>query len=264
MLRKVASVVEPIMRRRRWRVGILGEFYPAMEGLVGMNWNHGAKICLRLREAFDERQFLPIEDIVETMLHELAHILHPDHDAAFDALNNQLLIEHEQLLPQLNTDQLFVSTGHRRQGEGIPRHEGLRSSHVAPTAQSGSRLGGIPDPSQDGRKAAADAATRRSNAANGCPTGSELGREIVEETTRTGTITNAEENSADEEAIMLAMAYMDLIQEEEKERYGASSPGGLAGESRDGLWLCNICTLINPSGYGCCDACGNARSRSRG
>ena len=28
MLRKVSSIVKPIMRRRSWRVGTLAEFYP--------------------------------------------------------------------------------------------------------------------------------------------------------------------------------------------------------------------------------------------
>lgn len=69
MLRKVASMVKPIMRRRCWRVGILSEFYP-QQHLLGLNVNAGEKICLRLRYSTDERQFLPFEEVVDTMLHE--------------------------------------------------------------------------------------------------------------------------------------------------------------------------------------------------
>jgi DNA-dependent metalloprotease WSS1 len=69
-LRKVASLVKPIMRQRSWRVGTLCEFYPAERNLLGLNVNKGEKICLRLRYPSDERQFLPIEQVVDTMLHE--------------------------------------------------------------------------------------------------------------------------------------------------------------------------------------------------
>lgn len=69
-LRKVASLVKPIMRQRGWKVGILTEFWPPEKNLLGLNWNHGQKICLRLRYPYDERQFLPLEEVVDTMLHE--------------------------------------------------------------------------------------------------------------------------------------------------------------------------------------------------
>jgi len=69
-LRRVASLVKPIMRRRDWRVGTLAEFYPAQRNLLGININMGHKICLRLRHPGDEAQFLRFEDVVDTMLHE--------------------------------------------------------------------------------------------------------------------------------------------------------------------------------------------------
>jgi hypothetical protein len=70
MLRKIASLVKPIMRQRAWRVGTLCEFYPQQRNLLGLNVNAGQKICLRLRYPSDERQFLPLEQVVDTMLHE--------------------------------------------------------------------------------------------------------------------------------------------------------------------------------------------------
>lgn len=70
VLRKVASLVKPIMRQRNWKVGTLSEFYPQQRNLLGLNVNAGQKICLRLRYASDERQFLPLEQVVDTMLHE--------------------------------------------------------------------------------------------------------------------------------------------------------------------------------------------------
>lgn len=69
-LRKVASLVKPIMRQRGWKVGVLTEFWPPEKNLLGLNWNKGQKICLRLRYPYDEKQFIPLEEVVDTMLHE--------------------------------------------------------------------------------------------------------------------------------------------------------------------------------------------------
>lgn len=69
-LRKVASLVKPIMRQRGWTVGILTEFYPQEQNLLGLNHDRGQKICLRLRYPGDERQFIPLEEVLDTMLHE--------------------------------------------------------------------------------------------------------------------------------------------------------------------------------------------------
>jgi hypothetical protein len=70
MLKKIASLVKPIMRRRDWKVGTLSEFYPHQRNLLGLNINGGQKICLRLRYPSDACQFLPLEQVVDTMLHE--------------------------------------------------------------------------------------------------------------------------------------------------------------------------------------------------
>ncbi|MCJ1271581.1 hypothetical protein MMC22_011483 [Lobaria immixta] len=311
-LRKVASLVKPIMRQRGWKVGILTEFWPPEKNLLGLNWNKGQKICLRLRYPTDERQFLPMEEVVDTMLHELCHIVHGPHDEPFHTLWNQLRNEHEQLIRKGYTGEGFLSTGHKLGGGRIPKHEAHRRARVAAekrrtlTAGSGQKLGGAPvGRGQDIRKVIADAATQRLNAAKGCASGTERGRGIVEETTRNGTRTKADEENEDEEAIMLA--YIDLIQEEEMEKYGdsyvpaskenpAGSQGALAGKStaqeipkdpppipistkpapsspvvdltsnppksNDGSWPCDICTLVNPVNYLCCDACGTERSGS--
>lgn len=36
MLRKIASLVKPIMRARNWTVGTLAEFYPPEQNLLGL------------------------------------------------------------------------------------------------------------------------------------------------------------------------------------------------------------------------------------
>jgi len=108
-LAKVAPVAQvlPIMRKRKWRVGRVSEFFPSNANLLvcaafslrgslgeqltqtdslrmrwtrraladqGLNINRGQEIRIRLRPANRETEFLPFESLVGTMLHELTHI----------------------------------------------------------------------------------------------------------------------------------------------------------------------------------------------
>ncbi|KAL6715940.1 hypothetical protein ACLMJK_006902 [Lecanora helva] len=229
MLRKIASLVKPIMRQRAWRIGVLTEFFPQETNLLGLNVNKGQRICLRLRYPGDERQFLPLEQVVDTMLHELSHIVHGPHDEAFHSLWNQLREEHEQLLRKGYTGEGFLSEGRKLGGNRIPMHEARRQARAAAekrrilTAGSGQKLGGAPvRREQDIRKIIADAATRRTAVTKGCASGTSAEREkqIIQETNKNGFRTKAEEDDANEEAIMLA--FIDLVQEEEREKYGVN------------------------------------------
>ncbi|KAI9869207.1 MAG: hypothetical protein M1830_005435 [Pleopsidium flavum] len=213
------------MRQRNWRVGILAEFWPDEKNLLGLNHNRGEKICVRLRYPYDERQFLPIEEVVDTMLHELAHIVHGPHDGKFHALWNQLREEHEQLVRKGYTGEGFLSEGKKLGGRRIPIDEARRRARAAAekrrtlTAGSGHKLGGAPvRRGTDIRKVIADAATRRATVTQGCGSGRKESKGIADEVGRNGFRTKAEEDDANEEAIM--QAYIELIQEEEKEKYG--------------------------------------------
>ena len=97
LLQKVASVVEPIMRSHNWYVGSLQEFFPSEDGLLGDNFNRGERIRVRLRDPDDIKQFLPLEEVVDIMLHELSHIVYGPHDDKFHALWDQLRDETEIL-----------------------------------------------------------------------------------------------------------------------------------------------------------------------
>ena len=99
---------------------------------------------------------------------------------------------------------------------------------------SGQKLGGAPvRRGADIRKVIADAATRRITVTKGCASGTEQTKNIVDETSRNGFRTKAEEDDADEIAIM--QAYIELIQEEEREKYGdAYVPPSSANPSGSG------------------------------
>lgn len=161
---------------------------------------------------------------------------------------------------------------------------------------SGRRLGGRSvGPGEDIRRVIADAAERRTKTLKGCASGTledDDIREIAATATRNGFRTQAEEDAANDAAI--AQALWELVQDDEKAKYGASylppsaeNPTGNGGgtvlsdanrqatsqqpkaQARPGSsppftleptsWACEICTLENPLNYLCCDACRTER-----
>ncbi|KAK7748346.1 hypothetical protein SLS62_008714 [Diatrype stigma] len=245
------------------------------------------------------------QQVTDTMLHELAHNVHGPHDAKFHALWNQLREEHEALVMKGYTGEGFLSAGHRLGGRRVPKDEARRMARAAAekrrtlAAGSGQRLGGAPiRPGQDIRRVIANAAERRNRTLRGCANDNqtqEVIREIADTATRNGFRTQAEEDAANEAAI--AQALWELVQEDEKAKYGeayvpptASNPAGNRGgsdiaherpranqvppspppgtirgetekesQARPAVWTCEICTLENPFSYLCCDACGTER-----
>ncbi|KAI9138839.1 WLM domain-containing protein, partial [Paraphysoderma sedebokerense] len=113
LLRKVASMVKPIMKNRGWKVGLLREFYPKNSALLGMNKNRGQEIMIRLRPHYDDKVFLEFNDILGTMLHELVHIVQGPHDQKFYALLDQLWEEYEKLVDSGFSGDGFESEGIR-------------------------------------------------------------------------------------------------------------------------------------------------------
>ncbi|CAD2216307.1 WLM domain/Protein of unknown function DUF45/Zn-finger in Ran binding protein and others, putative [Angomonas deanei] len=89
--------VEIILKRRKWRVGHLKEFYPRTDRLLGLNCNHGEEIRLLFRSRENSNVFLPFEQVLHTTLHELAHIRISRHNKAFYQLLDELVEECEKL-----------------------------------------------------------------------------------------------------------------------------------------------------------------------
>ena len=83
LLYDAARLVAPIIHEQKFKVGKLYEMYPDKAELWGLNVNHGQKIYLRLREHHNDKLFLPMGDIVGTLLHELTHNLYSAHDSKF-------------------------------------------------------------------------------------------------------------------------------------------------------------------------------------
>lgn len=179
----------------------------------------------------------------------LSHIVHGPHDKAFHALWQQLRDEHDELARKGYTGEGFLSKGHKVGGRRIPMDEARRQARIAAekrrvlTAGSGQKLGGTGvRRGADIRKVIADAAQNRIDVTKGCASGTKESKAIVEQATKNGFRTQAEEDDANERAIM--EAYIELLQEEEKEKWGdayvppsaqnpSGSGGGLVGGKKD-------------------------------
>lgn len=141
---------------------------------------------------------------------------------------NQLRDEHEALIRKGYTGEGFLSEGRRLGGRKIPLDEARRLARNAAErrrtlggADSGQKLGGAPIlGGTDIRKVIAAAAQRRIDVTKGCASGTSDGERLAEESNYNGFRTKADEDDANERAIM--QAYIELIQEEERERYGNS------------------------------------------
>ncbi|KAJ9568559.1 hypothetical protein OSB04_004525 [Centaurea solstitialis] len=98
ILEKVAKQVQPIMRKRKWKVKILSEFCPPNPALLGLNIDGGAEVKVRLRRQNNEWDFFPYEQILDTMLHELCHNQFGPHNSDFYNLLEEIRKECEELM----------------------------------------------------------------------------------------------------------------------------------------------------------------------
>jgi hypothetical protein len=186
--------------------------------------------------------YLPSQD--EADFPRLAHIVFGPHDAKFHGLWNELRSEHQDLLQRGYTGEGFLSEGKRLGGRKLPLDEARRRARKAAetrqvlAAKSGQRLGGAAStPSQrskDLRHLMAEAAQKRATITNGC--GSAPGKEnkkteeLVQQATRNGFRTQAEEDNANDEAIL--QAYIELLADEEREQQNKQSPGAEGSSSK--------------------------------
>ncbi|QIW95908.1 hypothetical protein AMS68_001426 [Peltaster fructicola] len=251
LLRKVASMVKPIMRKRGWTVRVLAEFLPVEANLLGLNINRGMKICLRLRYHNNPDLFLPIEQVVDTLLHELSHNVWGEHDANFHRLWDELRDEHEVLLFKGFTGEGFLGQGQRLGGRNaMPAPQEMRRLARASAEQrhnqsglsagSGRRLGGEAlHNDQDVREVIAGQALLRTTVNRGCGSIRKDAGAIARLTDRQTFSTQAEEDDANNRAI--AEALFDLMEAEETAKlngtYREAHPaGGLAWSKEHGLY----------------------------
>ncbi|KAI8924325.1 WLM domain-containing protein [Entophlyctis helioformis] len=148
LLQRIAAHVRPIMKSRALQVGEVEEFFPANEGLLGLNVNRGRTIRLRLRPASAESSFLGFEDVLGTMLHELTHNIHGAHDAKFYKYMDGLWDEYEQLMASGFQPEGARLGGKRIESEAVAKAAALASAerrrriNAIMLPAGGRRLGG--------------------------------------------------------------------------------------------------------------------------
>lgn len=172
-----------------------------------------------------------MEQVVDTMLHELCHNVISPHNEEFNKLWDQLRKEHEGLISKGYTGEGFLSEGNRLGGARVPRDEAKRIARIAAerrrtlTAGSGQKLGGRALPvGTDIRSVIVRAIESRNTVTKGCGGGGNKNDEeikaLADQATELGFKTQAEMDEANDRAI--AQALWDLVQEDEKKEQGSS------------------------------------------
>ena len=148
LLEKTAWQVQPIMRKRGWRVGVLLEMPPKVRGRLGDNWNRGARVRLKLKK--DDGTWEVYEQVLAVMLHELVHNEFEPHDGKFFARLAELEVECEDLMAKgvggsgVGFDANSVGKLGHRGGGGADRNqrcENSRNRRGAETAKTTRRDG---------------------------------------------------------------------------------------------------------------------------
>uniref|UniRef100_A0A6N2MX51 WLM domain-containing protein n=1 Tax=Salix viminalis TaxID=40686 RepID=A0A6N2MX51_SALVM len=152
MLDKIAKQVQPIMRKRNWRVKLLSEFWcsPSCVNAIGvssfsLNSGGGVHVKLRLRRPNRDLDFFPFHQVLDTMLHELCHNAHGPHNANFYKLWDELRKECEELISKgiTGTGEGFDLPGRRLGGFSCqPALSSLRKTALA-AAEKRAKLGSV-------------------------------------------------------------------------------------------------------------------------
>lgn len=147
LLHKIAALVQPIMKSHGFRIFHLSEF--DKPNLLGTNYNRGQKVCIRLRRFNNINEFLPLNSLLGTMIHELTHNKYGPHNDLFNNYMNQMIRELEDLMAQGFSGGGFFCPGSRlgikpRNTYGLPF---ARVRYTGDTPESafqtpGRRLGG--------------------------------------------------------------------------------------------------------------------------
>ncbi|CCX06849.1 WLM domain-containing protein [Pyronema domesticum] len=272
LLRRVASIVKPIMVAHGYKIITFAEMFPKEAGLLGLNYNKGVKLCIRLRPQYDPSKFLPEEDLIATMLHELTHNVYGPHDEKFYGHLRKLEDEYYALKAKGWNGEGFLGPGNMLGGRNIDAVDGLglrglryqRQHAVAAMEQrlerskgSGQRLGGgiVNNGRLSQQEIIAQAAERRQWDQKHCSGDHTFAGEVG------GTSIGGLKESLEEDA---------WLKEQIKEIYKGwweDENGAIVIDDDDepkrpattGYWNCRMCTLVNPATKSRCEVCDTAR-----
>ncbi|KNC50312.1 uncharacterized protein AMSG_06793 [Thecamonas trahens ATCC 50062] len=242
LLTRVVDDVRRIVDDHGWRVGMVGELTSSNRRLLGLNVNAGQKILIRLRNTLLGPLF-PYDDVMETMLHELAHNDVGPHNTAFYALLDKLRGELASL---------------------------KRNGYSRPFAGSGRTLGGTflnwDAPRGPPVAAASAAAVRRAKLGRimgsgvlGSASTARVGKKLTPRELRA----RAAEQRLRDQVWCASRGDLDEATAAAEVAVDAATVDTAAAAEADVETpdvICKCCTLVNEPQFLCCDACGSTRS----
>ncbi|CAI9114559.1 OLC1v1015307C1 [Oldenlandia corymbosa var. corymbosa] len=260
ILERVAKQVQPIMRKRKWKVRLLSEFSPANPSLLGLNVGGGAEIKLRLRQPNNELDFFPYNQILDTMLHELCHNEVGPHNADFYRLWDEIRKECEDLIARgiTGTGQGFDLPGRRLGGfsRNQPPLSSLRQSALA-AAENRAKQGALlpSGPKRLGGDSSIKAALSPIQAA-----AMAAERRLHDDVWCGGSESLETEGSSSESSV-------PPIMRRDSEAAASTTTSNDLGSSRiqfgeedlGTLWECGACTFLNQARSVSCEVCGTKK-----
>jgi hypothetical protein len=142
LLLRAVEIGNIILKRHRWTVVKVSEFYPRSKNLLGLNINKGEEIKVRLRYPNDKTRFFAFEEVMCTLLHEIVHCTISPHNAAFWKRYGELVAEAEDILahsPSSGSSAAAAPTTNAK-----PKAEGQQPAATIPFSGNGRALGGFP------------------------------------------------------------------------------------------------------------------------
>ncbi|KXN70496.1 WLM-domain-containing protein [Conidiobolus coronatus NRRL 28638] len=239
---RMAKQVEPILKKRRWKVQNLREFFPKNPNLLGTNYGRVITISIRLRPNSNKDEFLPYEECMGTLLHELTHIVHSDHNDLFNALLKDLEEEFFRLIyKELGMGQLH------------PNLENITIGTFAPFSGKSYRLGGTESNVGSLKWKVYFAAQSRQNGNTICGTQSNGGNiSLIEEDDSPSSLEELQDNSHDSEDDLQIISIV-------KKSSTSNQPNSHNVLSLENEWECKMCTFKNSSQYLQCEICCNTK-----
>nr|CCC95964.1 unnamed protein product [Trypanosoma congolense IL3000] len=118
-LQRLVTVGEVILSSNGWKINHLKEFYPRSARLYGLNLNKGEEVCVRFRYPGQKVLFLPFEEVLYILLHEIAHCKYTKHDKNFWKLHADLVQQCFSLDMCNLVGNLGTPLSHRVNGGGV-------------------------------------------------------------------------------------------------------------------------------------------------
>ena len=95
LLQQAVKLGNVLLKRHRWTVVRVSEFWPRNKSLLGLNVNMGEHIKVRMRYPDNKNRFYAFEEIMCTLIHEIVHCTIGPHNQEFWKRYYELVAEAE-------------------------------------------------------------------------------------------------------------------------------------------------------------------------